>query len=84
MDFFVLFKNLISLCYNISVKENYIFKNKVVLITGASRRIGKATAVKFGQLGANVIINYCKDEKAANNVTEIIKKITPDSRCFLF
>ena len=31
---------------------------KTVLITGASRGIGKAIAVKFYENGYNVIINY--------------------------
>ena len=38
---------------------------KTVLITGASRGIGRATALKFHNKGYNVIINYNKNEKAA-------------------
>jgi NAD(P)-dependent dehydrogenase (short-subunit alcohol dehydrogenase family) len=34
------------------------FKNKVVLITGGSRGIGKAIALTFAKEGANIIINY--------------------------
>ncbi|MBS9464059.1 SDR family oxidoreductase [Flagellimonas sp. 389] len=34
------------------------FENKNVLITGASRGIGKATAIAFAEKGANVGINY--------------------------
>ena len=37
---------------------------KTVLITGASRGIGRATALKFHNKGYNVIINYNKNEKA--------------------
>lgn len=40
------------------------FKEKVVLITGSSRGIGKAIALKFASLGATVFINGSKDEKA--------------------
>ena len=32
------------------------FQNKVVLITGAGRGIGRATAIRFGGKGAKVII----------------------------
>jgi 3-oxoacyl-[acyl-carrier protein] reductase len=52
-----------------------MFKNKVVLITGASRGIGKATAIKFGKLGANVIVNYVRNQNSANDVVEEIKKL---------
>ena len=38
---------------------------KTVLITGASRGIGAATAKKFAQNGYNVIINYVSNDEAA-------------------
>ncbi len=34
------------------------FQNKVVLVTGGSRGIGRAIAVKFSSLGAKVVITY--------------------------
>lgn len=48
------------------------FKNKVVLVTGSSRGIGRAIAVKFAKEGANVIINYRSNEEEAKVITEII------------
>ena len=41
------------------------FKNKNVLITGASRGIGKATAIAFADKGANVGINYKNNKQEA-------------------
>lgn len=40
-------------------------KDKVALVTGGSRGIGRATAECFARLGANVVINYLKDHAAA-------------------
>ena len=47
-------------------------KNKIVLITGASRGIGQAIAETFSNEGATVIVNYLNSEDKA---MEIIKKI---------
>lgn len=48
------------------------FTNKVVLVTGSSRGIGAATAKRFANEGAYVIINYFKDEVGANNTRDSI------------
>lgn len=47
-------------------------KNKVALITGASRGIGKAIALRYAQLGANVVVNYASNTAAAG---EVLKEI---------
>jgi enoyl-[acyl-carrier protein] reductase III len=46
--------------------------DKVALITGASRGIGRAMALKFASWGAHVVINYQQDEAAAREVAEQI------------
>ena len=40
-------------------------KNKIVLITGASRGIGQAIAETFSNEGATVIVNYLNSEDKA-------------------
>ena len=42
------------------------FKNKVVLITGGSKGIGRATAIAFADAGAKVVITYKEDDDAAD------------------
>ena len=40
-----------------------MFENKVILITGGTRGIGHATAIKFAKLGAHVIVVFRNNEK---------------------
>lgn len=48
--------------------------NKVVVITGASRGIGKAIALKFAQNNYHVVINYRGSEDKAKEVQEECQK----------
>ena len=40
-------------------------ENKIVLVTGSSRGIGRATIIEFAKKGYNVVINYIDSEKEA-------------------
>ncbi|MHC0552682.1 SDR family oxidoreductase [Salinicoccus sp. CNSTN-B1] len=46
---------------------------KTALVTGASRGIGKSIALKLGQAGYNVIVNYSGSKDKAEAVVEAIK-----------
>ena len=43
-----------------------MFDNKIVLVTGGSRGIGKAVAMEFAKSNATVLINYTSSDDAAN------------------
>lgn len=48
-------------------------KDKVALVTGSSRGVGKAVALGYAKEGANVVVNYTSNEKAANEVVDAIQ-----------
>jgi 3-oxoacyl-[acyl-carrier protein] reductase len=50
------------------------FKDKVVLVTGGSRGIGRATAINFAKEGARVVVNYISNKEAADSAVNEIQK----------
>jgi 3-oxoacyl-[acyl-carrier protein] reductase len=48
-------------------------KDKVALITGSARGLGKAIAERYAALGADIVINYSRDKNAADEVVNSIK-----------
>ncbi|RMD00030.1 SDR family oxidoreductase [Clostridium autoethanogenum] len=48
---------------------------KVAIVTGASRGIGRSIAVNLAKCGANVVINYKKDEKGAYQTLDMVKQV---------
>jgi 3-oxoacyl-[acyl-carrier protein] reductase len=47
--------------------DSFSLKEKVALVTGGSRGIGRAAVMCFARLGANVVVNYVRDESSAKS-----------------
>lgn len=47
-------------------------KDKVALVTGSSRGVGRAVALAYAKEGAKVVVNYTSNEAAANDVVQQI------------
>ncbi len=47
-------------------------QNKVAIVTGASRGIGRSIAERLAQEGAAVVVNYCK---SADKAQEVVRGI---------
>ena len=50
-------------------------KDKIALVTGSSRGVGRAVALGFAKQGANVIVNYTSNENAASEVVSEIQSM---------
>jgi NAD(P)-dependent dehydrogenase (short-subunit alcohol dehydrogenase family) len=51
------------------------FKNKVAVVTGSSRGIGRSIALALARGGCAVTINYHKSRDKANEVVNSIKQM---------
>lgn len=48
-------------------------KNKVALVTGGAKRVGRAISLELAEHGANLVINYNSSKKEADEVVELIR-----------
>lgn len=54
-------------------------KDKIALVTGSSRGIGKATVLLFAKEGAIVVINYVESESEAQETLTEVQQFSPKS-----
>ncbi len=54
-------------------------KDKVALVTGSSRGVGRAVALAYAREGAKVVVNYTSNEAAGLEVVEAIKSLGSDA-----
>jgi len=47
-------------------------KNKVAIVTGGGRDIGKETSIRLAKEGAKVVVNYCNGKEAAEDTVQKI------------
>ncbi len=55
---------------------------KTALVTGGSRGIGRAIALRLAENGARVAINYVRNDAAARETVELIRKTGSDAMSF--
>jgi enoyl-[acyl-carrier protein] reductase III len=51
------------------------FRNKIVLVTGSGRGIGRAIALHFARLGADVVVNFFRNRAPAEETVAEIEKL---------
>jgi 3-oxoacyl-[acyl-carrier protein] reductase len=50
-------------------------KGKTALVTGSSKGLGRAILLRLAARGANVVVNYSRDESAANEVLDAARAV---------
>lgn len=51
-----------------------LFAGKTAIVTGASRGVGRATALRLAQGGANIVVNYLSNHREADETVKLCKE----------
>src|SRR5690242_13037462 len=57
-------------------------KGKVALVTGGSRGIGRAIALSLAQAGADVAIDYHRNQDAAAQTCDALSQLAVRAKCY--
>ncbi len=60
---------------NVSEKEEAMLQERVAIVTGGSRGIGRQTALSLASAGADVVVNYAGNRTAAEEVAGMIQSL---------
>src|SRR6266576_223927 len=58
-----------------------LLRGRVAIVTGGSRGIGRATVLRLAEAGAHVVINYVKNEAAAEKVAQEAREFGVQALC---
>src|SRR4026208_116107 len=67
---------------NRRMPETLALDNKVAIVTGGSRGIGRAVALELAARGAAVVVNYNKSSDAAEEVVKTIQAAGGNAAAF--
>ena len=56
-----------------------LFQGKIAVVTGASRGVGRATALRLAEAGANIVVNFLSADEKAENVVALCKEKGADA-----
>jgi 3-oxoacyl-[acyl-carrier protein] reductase len=55
---------------------------RVIIITGASRGLGREIALRFGKAGERIVVNFISNEDAAHDVADEVDRNGGESICY--
>lgn len=59
--------------------HHHPFENKIVLVSGSGRGIGRGIALHFANLGAQVVINFFRNREPAEETAAEIRELGKDA-----
>jgi 3-oxoacyl-[acyl-carrier protein] reductase len=51
-----------------------LLQDRVAVVTGGSRGIGRASAIRLAEAGAKVVVNFSQNEDAASEIVDVVRK----------